>query len=363
MANGNTLLCLTLEPVDSLFFRDARPFEAASRAASGLPVPQTLAGAVRTLLLERHGVQFDRLAEQIKRGVPFAQALTEFGSEATAVAEVRLRGPWFTLKDEVLVPAPVSLRREKKEVESQEKAILSRLDPLKFTLPGWRPEAQEMLPLWRYGREAVEAVSDFLKPSGLRRFLEGSTPQADDLVPTSCLYDFEDRTGIGVDAKRNTAAESLIYGIRMLTLKPQAGLYAEVSGSTLALEPLATEPALMKFGGEGRHVIVHAAESGADWPSVPPVAGMGRIVLLTTPAHFNGWKPPGLEPVAAAVGGYQAVSGWDLAKGGPKPNRFMVPAGSVYFFPSGTQLPDELVDREDTKAGWGCFVEGNWNYV
>jgi len=120
---------------------------------------------------------------------------------------------------------------------------------------------------------------------------------------------------------------------------------------------------LMKFGGEGRHVIIRATESGADWPSVPPQAGKGRIVLLTTPAYFNGWKPPGLEPVAAAVGGYQAVSGWDLAKGGPKPNRFMIPAGSVYFFPSGTQPPDELVDREDAKAGWGCFVEGNWNYV
>lgn len=364
MANGNTLLRLTLKPVDSLFFRDARPFEATSRAASGLPMPQTLAGAVRSLLLERHGVKFDRLAGQIRQGVSFAQALAEFGSKAAAVAEVKLRGPWFTLKDEVLVPAPASLRREKKEVENQEKAILSRLDPLRLLLPGWRPEAQGMLPLWRYGREAVETVSDFIKPSGLRRFLEGGTPQADDLVPTSYLYDFEDRTGIGVDAKRNTAAESLIYSIRMLTLKPQAGLYAEVSGPASALKPLAAEPVLMKFGGEGRHVIIRSTESGADWPSVPPVVGKGRMVLLTTPAHFNGWKPPGLEPVAAAVGGYQAVSGWDLAKGGPKPNRFMVPAGSVYFLPPGTQSPNAgLVNNEDAKAGWGCFVEGNWNYV
>ena len=365
MAKGNTLLRLTLEPVDSLFFRDARPFEAASRAASGLPMPQTLAGAVRTLLLERHGVQFDRLAERIRRGVSFAQALIEFGSEAVAVAELGLRGPWFTLKGEVLVPAPASLRREKKAVENQEidTRRVFRLDPLKSPLPGWQPPSPGMLPLWRYGREAVEAISDFLKPSGLRRFLNGHTPQAGDLVPTSCLYDFEDRTGIGLDARRNTAAEGMIYGIRMLTLKPHIGLYAELSGPSAALAPLAAEPVLMKFGGEGRHVIIRAAESGADWPSVPPQTGKGRIVLLTTPAYFNGWKPPGLEPVAAAVSGFQAVSGWDLAKGGPKPNRFMVPAGSVYFLPSGTQFPDELVDREDAKAGWGCFVEGNWNDV
>lgn len=365
MANSDTVLRLRLEPVDSLFFRDARPFEATSRAASGLPMPQTLAGAIRSLLLERHGVDFKQLGNRTRDGLSFADALAEFGPEARAVADVWVRGPWFTVNGGALVPVPASLRQKKggKPCEKQGKPTIFRLDPLKSPLPGWRPDEPGMLPLWRYGRETVEAVEGFLTPSGLRSFLEGGTPQADDLVPISCLYAFEDRTGIGVDAKRNTAAEGMIYGIRMLTLKPHVSLYAELSGPALALEPLAAEPVLMKFGGEGRHVVIRAAESGEDWPSVPPEAGKGRIVLLTTPACFNGWKPPGLEPLAAAVGGFQAVSGWDLARGGPKPNRFMVPAGSVYFFPSGTQLPDELVDREDAKVGWGCFVEGNWNYV
>ena len=67
--------------------------------------------------------------------------------------------------------------------------------------------------------------------------------------------------------------------------------------------------------------------------------------------------------MASAVGGYQAVSGWDLAKGGPKPNRFMVAAGSVYYLPPGAQVPDALVADEDALIGWGCFLEGNWNYV
>ena len=86
-------------------------------------------------------------------------------------------------------------------------------------------------------------------------------------------------------------------------------------------------------------------------------------MLLTTPAWFNGWNPSGIEPIAAAVGNGQAVSGWDLAAGGPKPNRFMVPAGSVYFLPAGTQIPEEIVNNEDATLGWGCFLEGNWNYV
>ena len=363
MVDDNTLLRLALEPVDGLFFRDARPFEASSRAASGLPTPQTLAGAVRTLLLERHGVSFDRLAEGIRQEGSFAKALVKVGSEAAAaIGKVRVRGPWLTLNGEVLVPAPASLRQEK--IENQDRRVF-RLDPLRASLPGWRPEVTGMLPLWRYGRETVEATSDFLKPSGLRRFLEGDTPKLGELVPRGKIYDFDDRTGIGVDPDSNTAKEGRIYAVRMLALRPEAGLYAELSGPEATLVPLKAEPVLMRLGGEGRHVIVFPDDQGADWPDVQPEPNQGRLVLLTTPAWFNGdWKPPSIEPVAAAVGSYQAVSGWDLAKGGPKPNRFMVPAGSVYFLPPDAQIPEDgLVDSEDAGMGWGCFLEGNWSYV
>ena len=349
---------LALEPIDSLFFRDARPFETASRGASSLPMPQTLAGAIRSLLLERHGVDFGRLSEKIKNGASFANALAEFGPEAAAVADVRIRGPWFTLCGEVLVPVPASLRRKKED------RGLVRLDPLETPPLGWRPPTPGMLPLWWHGRESTEAADGFLKPSGLRRFLAGGTPELDELVPPNKIYGFDNRTGIGVDPSCNTAAEGLIYAVKLLTLKPSAGLYAEVSGPAGTLAPLGTESVLMKFGGEGRHVVIRAAERDADWPSVPPEEGKGRLVLLTAPAWFNGWKPPVLNPVAAAVGNGQAVSGWDLAKGGPKPNRFMVPAGSVYFLPPGTGVPEVLVNNEEDAAlGWGCFIEGNWSYV
>ena len=357
MRDGNTLLQLAIEPVDGLFFRNARPFEAASRGVSGLPVPQTLAGAIRSLLLERHGVDFVRLGKLMKNGASFAEALAEFGPEVAAVASVQVRGPWFTLDGEVLVPTPASLKGEKKTGK------LVRLDPLKSSLPGWRPQVPGMWPLWRRGRETVEAADGFLKPSGWRCFLEGGTPEPCDLVPTSDLYDFDDRTGIGVNPNSNTAAEGLIYSIRMLALKPKAGLYAEISGPAAALAPLKAASVLMRLGGEGRHVVGCAAQQSADWTCVPPVPNKGRLVLLTTPAWFNGWKPAALNPVAAAVGAGQPVSGWDLAKGGPKPNRFMVPAGSVYFLPPNAQVPDELVADEDASVGWGCFLEGNWSYV
>ena len=183
MANGNTqLLHLALDPVDGLFFRDARPFEPATHAASGLPMPQTLAGAVRTLLLERHKVNFGLLGKEMKAGADFATALSRIANgPAAAVANVRINGPYFTIDGQVLVPMPANLRQDK------ENASLMRLDPLKIPPPGWQPEDPGMLPLWRYNREGAEAVEGFLKPCGLRHFLEGGLPDPQDLGTDECL--------------------------------------------------------------------------------------------------------------------------------------------------------------------------------
>ncbi len=49
------------EALDVLFFRDRRPFAAAGRDTTGLPMPQTVAGALRTALLEAHGRDFRRM--------------------------------------------------------------------------------------------------------------------------------------------------------------------------------------------------------------------------------------------------------------------------------------------------------------
>ena len=92
-----------------------------------------------------------------------------------------------------------------------------------------------------------------------------------------------------------------------------------------------------------------------------------RLLLLTAPGLFDrGWKPDRLAPVGAAVPGHLAVSGWDLARSGPKLTRFAAAAGSVYFLDASSDPPitdGSLCDREDAALGWGTFVEGTWSHV
>ena len=359
MNNGNMRLALDIRPLDTLFFRDARPFEPAGQARSVLPLPQTLAGAIRTLLLESHGVDWNRLADGIRQHGSFASGLAAMGSHLAAVAAVEVRGPWITRNGDILVPIPASLRQEK----GREADHLVRLDPLRTPPPGWLPEEDGMLPLWRHGRATLEAVKSFIQLDGLGAFLRGDVPEASQLVCPEKLYAMDTRVGIGIDVVRGAAGRGLIYSASLLVLGPGVAFYAEVEGPKSALEPLAGGKSLMRFGGEGRCVEVRRSTKRADWPEVRPEPGRGRLVLLTAPAWFNGWKPAALSPVSAAVGKYVPVSGWDMARGGPKPNRFMVPAGSVYFLPAGARVPAHLGRHEDNQVGWGHYLEGNWNYV
>ncbi len=354
-------LGLRLRPVDTLFFRDARPFGPAGHARSGLPTPQTLAGAIRTWLLERCGVDWDKFAAGVRDHGSVTACLGSMGAEYVAVGDVAIAGPWLMKYGEVLVPVPANLRRPKGGTSGP----LRRLDPLRKPPAGWIPREEGMLPLWHRGRERLAAIGsdEFLRPDGLRAYLEGGVPGVDKLVEAKDLYGADSRVGIGVNTATGTAAMGLIYSVDLLALKPGVEFYAEVSGHKSALVPLTEERPMLRWGGEGRSVAVHAAQASHRWPDVASKVGRGRIILLTTPAALGGWKPEGMTLVSAAVRGSQAVSGWDLARGGPKPTRFMVPAGTVLFLPEGSRAPSALGRLEDRKAGWGKFVEGSWSYV
>ncbi len=381
-------LGLLLEPLDLLFFRDGRPFGASLRGESlSTAMPQTLAGAVWTAILQAYDCNFQELTRLVRGGQSFREAVDAMGLPAW-IAEVETRGPWLArvpLKTpadavpEVLFPIPSSLHSPKKATESERKLI--RLTPLATAdlLPGWnltRTVAEPGLrPLWHRLREATEPAQGFLTPEGMRAFLHG-----DDVPPNTCLKDealfgFDHRTGIGISAGTMTAEESLIYTASFLALRAepsknrQVVLYAEIQLPEEAPAHVVDGIRTLALGGEGRRVAVHRAPAPFDFAGLsarPSSAHRNSLVVLSTPCPCGArWKPAALADrvVAAAVPGSVPVSGWDLARGGPKPSRFAVPAGSVYFADGElTNLPSCLADSEpDRRQGWGCYLTGVWN--
>ena len=358
---------LSLEPLDTLFFRDGRPFEAATQAASGLPQPQTVARALRTWLLRKAGCDFEKLGDAMRAGKSFTEAVAEEGQpgEASAVGQLRFRGPWFAVDGGPAVPVPCILHQVEDPDGRDARAPreIVRLTPLRNpSLPGWVPPEKGMLPLWLQDTRRAKRQEGYLRLSGLRKFLSGAVPQPSEILKREELFDLDRRTGIVVHPESLAADEGMIYAISLLALRPEVSLYAEVVGPEETVKLFPEQATLLPLGGEGRHVTLKRVDP-VTWPSASPKDNQGALLVLATPAFFaEGWRPPNLALTSAAVPGYVAVSGWDLARGGPKPNRFAAAAGSVYFVNQvGESLPDSLCEGEDAALGWGTCLQGVWS--
>lgn len=130
----------------------------------------------------------------------------------------------------------------------------------------------------------------------------------------------------------------------------------------------------MRVGGEGHGARFECADMPG-WPSPPSPLPRCFKVYLATPAYFEeGWKPTDwsrffdgrVELVAAAVGRYETLGGFDVARGTHKPARRYVPAGSVYFFECQgettlrTDLTNQALTDDGAEIGFGQILIGRW---
>ena len=143
-------------------------------------------------------------------------------------------------------------------------------------------------------------------------------------------------------------------------------LYAEVlpgEGAPANLEGYLAEP--VPLGGEGKYIRAQRVEA-CTWPE-PDWNRERATWYLATPAFFDvkTGLPDMLDGVklrAAASGPGTAVSGWDVARNGPRPTRFAVPAGAVYFVEGAGRCTDGpfRLDVNAFAEGWGFALQGKW---
>ncbi|MDY3562990.1 type III-B CRISPR module-associated protein Cmr3 [Gemmata sp. JC673] len=371
---------LRLDPLDTLFFRDGRPFDAPNRVAGGLPTPQTLAGAIRTALLARTGFNFAEFARRRKDDpLRLRAALNDSGPpECQPVFDANFRGPWLALaggdgKVEPLLPMPETLKRAKGDESRRSDARWSVAKPDK-AVPGWQSPCG-LRPLWRKVPADPKADAEWLTLTGLKKFLTGN-PEA--IAPgTECvkrdeLVAADHRIGIVIDRETLTSADGQLYAISLLALKPrrkdgsEVCLYAELHiPDTLAA---LLDGALVPFGGEGKYVRVTKVRE-QDWPKYDSSA-KHSMWYLATPTFFAPDGPPlpklGDQLIAAASGAGVPVSGWDVARNCPRPTRFAVPAGAMYFV-DGPVDPNHFLSTTDNaesdtlrQEGWGYALPGHW---
>lgn len=420
--NQRTVVALTMDPLDTLFFRDGRPFGASNRVVGQLPTPQTLAGALRTGLLAASGFDLDKFrnccrARDLRDLADLQRLLVEECQAEPWIVNAQFRGPWLALRNPKnrrnvlpLLPTPATLFRHLPKDGGPAVWVEALPDQQVMACYG-DAGAGDLIPLWRKAQTEDQSEAKYpgglFAPPAIQQFLAGESID----TAAACyesnwfrddeLFGGDRRTGIGVDMNRLTAADSQIYGIELTALKGQVErrckvtqdydgweicLYAEVLAgpveSTKSVECY-LEDSPIAFGGEGRYVTANAVEA-YQW-QLPAGSDGPAKWLLASHGIFGGldgepcWRPNALRQDgvlrAAASSTPVAVSGWDNVRGGPRPTRFAVPAGSVYFTDgrvelqhdslcewgpkdfTGTQVAEE---QENITQGWGFALRGVW---
>ena len=372
-----------INPAAPLVVRSGVPFGSGVKPdGANFPLPSAIAGMVRTTVGIEKGLDFS--SEHVKESLLAIQCkgpflVTTLGGER----QVCLPKP----SDCYFVDGPHA------------KPQLIRLTPAELPegagcdLP---PGLSPILPtVAAKGKPNASMSRRYWSWPLFSDWLEGTEPEdqrlnSQTLNPPATVV----RTHVAIDSVTQAAIAGKLFQTAAASYEQPLG-----STSTPYIEGLAfwTNTALkgdsVCLGGERRLSRLHALdESESFLPQITSRllkqligATRFRLVFLTpgllaagaVPVPLgNAWRPlsdcPELEVHvrAVALSRMQAISGWDLAKGGPKATRRAVPTGSVYWCEVATGLTEQQVNSlwfaamsgeiQDSTDGFGVVVPGVW---
>ncbi len=373
---------MQFDPVDTLFFRDGRPFSARSAPQEDVgslfpPHPATVAGAVRAALALCNGwsgrgrwpMELDRV----------------LGNGPDDLGTLSLAGPFLLRGGRPLFRAPRHLlgSRPGEPVGAEE------WEPRALVRPGCEVmcDLGDAVRLPRVPRTGVPQMDDdvhdlrvgsdcWLTASGLKAVLRGEVPPQTDIVPRQKLWHEERRTGLQRDRTTRTAAEGMLYSTRHVRLERGVSLGVQVAGVPGSW----TRPfgRLVPLGGESRLAECREWGSGLvfDTP-LDSIKTTRRVALVAlTPLDIAEHATPGgtltdfagVRIVSACLDRPQRIGGWNSLERRPLPMRSVLPPGSTLF----CEIPDprrfeaavaaaglpHIGSR--TKWGFGLVAPGVW---
>lgn len=370
-------LTIRLHPADVLMFRESRWFgTGAGDSQSLFPVPRTVAGAIRTYMMDAVGTNYYHIREArtlaaAKDRAGYMEDLKDLLRKKCPQqwpVDATITGPFLGEGDIRYYSAPKTFVCGHAPADSEEwtTAALRPVDNQIAACDGLRPLAANGLPNWEPLPEA------WISEGNLEAYLADGAriPKWETLHRSfrDAVIADETRVGVGIASQTGTAATGLLYTSTFSRLKDdwylEADLALPAEDGIATLKTFAEERPWLRLGGEGKVARVEIVEAHKTL-SEPPAAKGKPFIYLATPALFSdgNWCPDKVSPVAAATGKPLAVSGWDLAANLPMHSRYAVPAGAVYFFDSGANVPHDTcisAEANDRENGWGYCLKGAW---
>ncbi|MBI5142695.1 MAG: hypothetical protein HZA20_10995 [Nitrospirae bacterium] len=374
---------LRLSALDTWFFRESRPHGSVGGTELDSvfpPPPRTVAGAVRTMIGNHAGADWDDFKKC--KETPYLRNEIDLRAEigwGDDTGKLAINGPWLTLNGSRLYPAPSFL------VKSENSGVVRlAIGPSAVCDLGCLH-----LPILGTGSSVKPIENAWLTHEAFNRVLGGGVPDIADILCESQLVAIEPRLGIARNNAVRTAENGMLYQARHIRPDAKFALEVDISGIAERLHP---SGGATRFGGEGRLALVESLPTSPLFPQPPePLADTkGVILILLTPSDTGGcWLPNssfklieedgvcyfdgkingiGLRIVSAVLGKAIREGGWDLAQQKPRPARSLIPAGSAWYctvaggdIKSAIQALHNSQIGLETSLGRGHLAVGLWN--
>lgn len=334
-------MIIEIEALDTLFFRDGKPFEKGDDVwATGMfpPLPSVIYGALRSAYLGQNDIDLDEVEE--------------------ATEGLRIKNIWYKVQAENeqgathynYLPMPLDLI-QKKDLSKPER---NKVDDYSlypsFQLSQKARNFSSSATAIR-GSEVLTIAEDvqgekntFITDTDFKNYLNGQ--------PIHEVFQFnpksEAKIGIARSNATRTTSEGNLYRVGMIRTN-QVTVWVEFEGFKLQKE------GLLQLGGErklARYKSPRFSNTPSSHLSLNTVNQNHFKLYLTTPAIFeNGYFPTKIfekanvevELITCAVGKPLNVGGFDMVKKEPKVMYKAVPAGSIYYY---KLLSGNLTDLE-----------------
>jgi CRISPR-associated protein Cmr3 len=324
---------IIMEPIDTLFFRDGKPFSMGDQStAFGIfpPNPSTVLGAIRTGIISQNKGYIKFLSGEMAQEIG---TVADFSNSSLKLKGIFL---YNSNDDYFYMPAPFDLFREEDGKAKRTSIKTAHLFSTNLDF--------DRFPFTVEKNKAKSVESFYLTHTDFFSYLTGASDDFN-IYHESKFCRIEYKTGIKMSPLTRSSAEGRLYRVGMRRFDEGWMLACDLDGATSL-----RKSGVLKMGGEGkvcRYERISSALQDKHQKVLDQVKKTGIIKLyFATPAIFkNGWFPDEdlvngadfrLELLSASVGNPVYVGGWDMGKAGGKgwhkPMMRAVPAGSVYYY-------------------------------
>ncbi|MCF6183089.1 MAG: type III-B CRISPR module-associated protein Cmr3 [Bacteroidales bacterium] len=354
-------LTLEIQALDTLFFRDGKPFSMGDDSwADGVfpPAPSVVYGALRSAWALENNIPVDKIDEKT----------SDF--EIQNIYYEHDNNIFFTLPLDLLVEKNP---KQKKENKNRRKNVYSLKILDKFLKNEYTSNKFSELITYS-GNEQLENLKQGIIDRD--NFINYINKTILSLKAKKLTVFNEDKIGISRDKNTNNTTEGMLYRIGLLRI-PSLKIYVRCKG-------LHFKKDIIKLGAEGKlakiKVLPEDDTNSKKLPKLNEKLKRFKIVLIS-PAYFeNGYLPSWIsDDLIATYNGYKlkllnAIIGKPISQGGfdmkarkPKPMVRLVPSGSVFYFEVENEInPYDIFNKLSIsdnhsiinfqKQGYGHFI-------